>query len=467
MADDTIVAQATAPGEAAIAIVRLSGPGALEIAARHFRGKRSPQAAPSHRILFGHFHDDAGSAIDSVLLSVFRAPHSYTGEDMVEISSHGGAAVPAAILESLLRTGARPAGPGEFTERAFRNGKMDLAQAEAVATLVRARSDRAARAAGATMGGAVSRRIDNMDGELVSLLAEVEARIDFPSDVGERLDGPALARRAGAIGAAVDSWLTGLPSAKRRDAGLSVVLAGPPNVGKSSLMNALVGYDRAIVSETPGTTRDTVESSIWIDGLEMRLTDTAGLRPSDDPVERIGVARTAQALERTDLAVIVLDRSAPGTAMSTLGNEMGHAPVLVAWNKADLAGGSAGIRAFRPEHWSGTPLAAKRILAEVDTVAIEPGGAEPLRIALSDAIPLLLEDHGGDELPATSARQEPLLLEARAALLRAEKGLDADDSYDLIAVDLTDARRALGEVIGRGVDQSVTAAVFARFCIGK
>jgi tRNA modification GTPase len=468
VADDTIVAPATAPGEAAVAMVRLSGPGALRIAARHFSGKRSPEETPTHRILHGRFHDGSGAPIDTVLLSVFRAPQSYTGEDVVEIASHGGAAVPAAIFEALVRAGARPARPGEFTERAFRNGKLDLAQAEAVAALVRSRSDRAARAARATLGGAMSRRIERLDGALVELLAEVEARIDFPSEAGERLDGAALAGRCGGIASEIGGWLTGLPGARRGEAGVSVVLAGPPNVGKSSLLNALVGYERAIVSDTPGTTRDTVESSIWLDGVELRMVDTAGLRWSDDPIERLGAERASIALSRSDLAVVVLDRSAPGASVEALAGALGEsAPVLVAWNKADLARSRGAGGVPRPEGWSGTALAGTRVLAEVETVAIEPSGADPLRDALREALPSVLTGHAGDEIPTASARQEALLTEAHAALVRAEAALRADDSYDLIALDLTDARRALGEIVGRGVDQDVVAAIFARFCIGK
>jgi tRNA modification GTPase len=495
VADDTIVAPATAPGEAAVALVRLSGPGALGIAARHFSGKRSPEETPTHRILHGLFLDGAGAPIDTVLLSVFRAPHSYTGENVVEISSHGGSAVPAAIFETLVRAGARPARPGEFTERSFRNGKLDLAQAEAVAALVRARSDRAARAARDALGGALSRRIERLDRSLIELLAEVEARIDFPAETGEPLDGAALAGRCAEIASEIGGWLEGLPGARRREAGVSVVLAGPPNVGKSSLLNALVGYDRAIVSDTPGTTRDTVESSIWLDGVELRMVDTAGLRSSLDPIERLGTERAALALSRSDLAVVVLDRSAPQASVDALAAADGGAggtlteaaPVVVAWNKADLArpgaarpGESGAGRlgefgagrpgefvAARAAGWDGTALAGTRILAEVETVAIEPMGADPLRAALREALPSVLAGHAGAEVPTTSARQEALLAEAHAALRRAEAALRADDSYDLVALDLTDARRALGEIVGRGVDQEVVAAIFSRFCIGK
>ena len=465
MADDTIVAPATAPGESAVAIARLSGPAALALASRHFRGKRSPEKTPSHRILFGEFVAGDGTPVDNVLLSVFRAPRSYTGEDVVEISSHGGGAIPRAILEALIASGARPARPGEFTERAFRNGKLDLAQAEAVAALVRARSERAARAAGAALGGELSRRVGALDDALVSLLAEVEARIDFPSDVGERIDGAALGRACRVVAEQVSAWLDRIPSARRREEGVRVALIGRPNVGKSSLLNALVGYDRAIVSEVAGTTRDTVEGSIWIDGVELRLLDTAGMRGAEDSIERIGVERAERALAQADLAVLVLDSTRASDEAVWAEGVVAGRPAVVAWNKADLAaredGGGGGGAAVA------VATRVRGVLAEVRTVAIRPGGADSLVGALRAALPRILGDAAGDELPTTSARQEGLLAEALAALRRAETSLEADLSYDLIAVDLTDARRALGEMVGRGVGRDVVAEIFARFCIGK
>ncbi|HMI31138.1 MAG TPA: tRNA uridine-5-carboxymethylaminomethyl(34) synthesis GTPase MnmE [Candidatus Limnocylindrales bacterium] len=472
MENDTIVAPATAPGESAIAVVRMSGPRAMAIAAERFRG-RSPERSGSHRILFGTFLDDTGLPIDTVLLSVFRAPHSYTGEDSVEVSSHGGSVIPGAILESLVAAGARAARPGEFTERAYKNGKLDLAQAESVAALVRARSDRAARAAEATLGGMLSRRIEELDRDLVPLLAEVEARIDFPNDVDESVDGGSLAEQCARIAAPLRAWLERLPDARRREQGIRVALVGRPNVGKSSLLNALVGYERAIVSDVPGTTRDTVEESIWLDGVEIRLCDAAGVREPSDRLERLGLERAGEAARRADLAILVLDRSDPRddedqAALSLIGDR----PVLIVWNKLDLAveqdevsRGAGGAVALTAKAALRVPRA--QLLAEVSTVAIRPGGAEPLRDALSASLRRLSGDVAGDELPATSTRQEGLLRQTVEALERAETALRKEASYDLIAVDLTDARRALGEIVGRGVDQDVVAAIFSQFCIGK
>jgi tRNA modification GTPase len=469
---DTIVAPATAPGESAVAITRLSGPRALAIAAARFAGRASPLDSASHRILFGSFLSRDGSPLDTILLSVFRAPHSYTGEDVVEISSHGGGVIPGAILDELVLAGARPARPGEFTERAFRNGKLDLAQAESVAALIRARSERSARAAREGLGGTLSRRVAALDRELVSLVAEVESRIDFPADVAEPLDGAVLAERCAAVGASLREWTARMRGTRSIQEGVRAALLGRPNVGKSSLLNALLGYERAIVAETPGTTRDTVEESILLDGIEVRLTDTAGARRAADPVERLGVERSRAAAGACDLAVLVLDRSGPVCEADREAAAMAaERPVIVAWNKSDLYArighGRDGEHGGNGSSVAGLVTGAARIVAEVDTVAIRPGGAEPLRSAIRDALPLVLGTHPGDEIAATSARQEELLAGALASITRAEDGLRADESYDLVASDLADARRLLGEVVGRGVDDEVVAAIFSRFCIGK
>jgi tRNA modification GTPase len=276
--------------------------------------------------------------------------------------------------------------------------------------------------------------------------------------VDEAWNGSALAGRCASIAAPLRDWLTHLPAARRREQGVRVALVGRPNVGKSSLLNALVGFDRAIVSEVPGTTRDTVEESIWLDGVEIRLCDAAGVREPTDRLERLGLARTSDAARRADLAVLVLDRASGHEDEDRAALAMiGERPVVVAWNKADLAGDGS-----MPSKVPGAQL-----LAEVSTIAVRPGGAEPLRDALRSSLPRLSGAVPGDELPTTSARQEALLEQAVEALDRAETGLREDAPYDLIAVDLTDARRALGEIVGRGVDQDVIASIFAQFCIGK
>jgi tRNA modification GTPase len=272
------------------------------------------------------------------------------------------------------------------------------------------------------------------------------------------MDGPALADRCAGVAASLRAWLEAAPRGRLLREGVRAALVGRPNVGKSSLLNALVGYDRAIVAEMPGTTRDTVEESIWLDGVEVRLTDTAGIRGGVGVVERLGVERASRAAAECDVAVLVLDRSrAVGEADREAAAMVASRPVVVTWNKADLGGGA------RPA----APVGGSAVLAEIETVAVTPGGVEPLRGALRSALPRVLAGGAGAEIATTSARQEGLLAEALEAVERARGGLLEDRSYDLVAIDLADARRALGEIVGRGVDQEVVAAIFSRFCIGK
>jgi tRNA modification GTPase len=306
---DTIAAISTPFGEGAIAVLRLSGPGAVAIADASFRGKISPSAAPARVQHFGAIHDGVAK-LDDVLLTVFREPHSYTGEDIVEIACHGGVLVARRILELLLRQGARSALPGEFTQRAFLNGKMDLTQAEAVMDLISAQTDLALRAASEQLEGRLGERIRDLREALLGTLAHIEAYIDFPDEDIDPDTGAALQARLEAARADIDALLATADRGRILREGVRVVIYGEPNVGKSSLLNLLLGTERAIVSTRPGTTRDVIEETINLHGLPVRLVDTAGVRESEDEIERAGIERTRRAVERADLILHVVDASA-------------------------------------------------------------------------------------------------------------------------------------------------------------
>lgn len=450
-ATDTIAAVATATGEGAIAIVRISGPAAVEIGGRLFRASGPLRDLPSHRMILGRVMDGS-SAVDRALAVVMRAPRSFTGEDVVEIHTHGGRIVARSTLEAALRAGARPAEPGEFTRRAFLNGKIDLTQAEAVADLVRARTDRAARLACRQMEGALGRRIREAQDALLGMIAEVEAGIDFPEDdvPGEdRTRWDTIARR-------IDADLARISATARegrflRD-GARVAIAGRPNVGKSSLLNALAGLERAIVSEHPGTTRDAVEIEVEIEGIPVRLMDTAGLRESADAVERLGVRAALGAIRSADLVLLVRDASSEeiddGTA-EMAGIEGSLLPVL---NKIDL----------RP---------ARRRVANGATEALPVSaktgeGLDRLASAIAKA---LYDREAGTEEDATilvTARHQKAIETALAALQRGRIAL-TDTALDKTAADWRLAWDELGAITGEAATEQILDEIFGRFCIGK
>src|SRR5436309_2441047 len=311
---DTIAAISTPPGEGAIALVRVSGANSIQIADKIFRGKEKPSRFASHVQHLGEIFSAEDQLIDQVVLSVHRAPASYTGEDLVEISCHGGMLVCAKVLEACFRAGARSARPGEFSERAFLNGKMDLTQAEAVMDLIRAQSDLALRSANEQLEGRLGSKIRAIRAELIEMLAHVEAAIDFPEEDIAPDEGGKLRARLDSIRQAMRDLLATAEQGRILREGVRAVIYGPTNAGKSSLLNRLLGYDRAIVSEIPGTTRDTIEEVIRLRGIPLRLIDTAGLRHSADEVECAGITRTGRALETADLLLHILDRNAPKPA---------------------------------------------------------------------------------------------------------------------------------------------------------
>src|SRR5580692_11562496 len=308
--DDTIAAISTAVGEGAIAVLRISGREAIKVVSRIFRGSISPEKMQARRSYFGEVYDATGT-VDQILLTLFRGPHSYTGEDLVEISCHGGILVTRKILSLLLDAGARSAEPGEFTQRAFLNGKMDLTQAEAVMDLIRAQTELALRAANEQLAGRLGSELAEIRELLLTTLAHVEAYIDFPDEQIDPDTGKALRDRILALENRLDRLLATADQGRVLRHGLRTVIYGAPNVGKSSLLNLLLGYDRAIVSDVPGTTRDTIEEVINIRGIPVRLIDTAGARESSDFVESEGIRRTQQQVEQADLVIQVVDGSRP------------------------------------------------------------------------------------------------------------------------------------------------------------
>jgi tRNA modification GTPase len=442
---DTIAAISTPPGEGAIALIRISGEEAVAIADQIFRGAEKPSAFSSHVQRFGEVVD-GDRATDQVMLSVHRAPASYTGEDLVEISCHGGILVSAQVLEACLKAGARAARAGEFTERAFLNGKMDLTQAEAVMDLIRARTDLALRSAREQLEGRLGEKIMEIRTGLVELLAHLEAAIDFPEEGISPDEGTEARLRLEAISAQLNALLATADQGRILREGLRAVIYGPTNAGKSSLLNRLLGYERAIVSEQPGTTRDTIEEVISLRGVPIRLLDTAGLRESGDAVEQQGMARTEKSLAGADLVLHVLDRSAPKPAdFSSNFTEGAH---IVLLNKSDL-----------PEHPDWRSADALRIccLSEDGLRGLE----EAILAKMSEK---MLRPESG---VAINTRHRDCL---RRALSSCELGLatmGASFSPEYAALDLRAALGAIDDITGAGNAEEIRDAIFARFCIGK
>ncbi|MHB1318522.1 MAG: tRNA uridine-5-carboxymethylaminomethyl(34) synthesis GTPase MnmE [Anaerolineae bacterium] len=450
--DDTIAAIATPLGMGGIGIVRLSGPEALAIARRVFRvhGRAVPVHPASHRLYHGHVVEpDSGRVVDEALLSYMRAPHSYTGEDVVEISVHGGAQPVRETLAVCLAQGARQAREGEFTLRAFLNGRLDLSQAEAVLDVIESRTRRALQVAETQLAGGLSREIRDLRARLLVLLAGIEATIDFPEDVEPTDIEPELR----AVHERLD-WL--LAEAERGIVyrqGVRTAIVGRPNVGKSSLLNALLRTERAIVTPVPGTTRDTLEEVLNLQGVPLLLVDTAGLADTTDPVERIGVERTRRALAQADLAIVVYDGSVPPDEEDRNVAELAAGTrSVVVLNKVDL-GSAEGYDALIPE------------AVRVAVSALTGAGLDLLESALLEAT-LGGADTGGDPL-ASNPRHRDLLRRAAASLDDLSSALGRGESLDLLTIDLSEALAALGEITGEQASEELLHTIFSRFCIGK
>ena len=445
--NDTIAAISTPIGEGAIAVIRLSGPRAVIMADCIFRGKSHPSAFSPRTQHFGAICD-GNAKLDDVLLTVFRAPHSYTGEDLVEIACHGGVLVTRRILELLLARGARSAEPGEFTQRAFLHGKMDLTQAEAVMDLIRAQTDLALRAAGEQLEGRLGECIDYLRIAIIELLANVEAYIDFPDEDIRPETGHRLISKVDTVAAQTQALLDTATHGRVLREGLRTVIYGAPNVGKSSLLNLLLGYERAIVSKRPGTTRDVIEEVVNLRGYPVRLIDTAGIRDSDDEIERAGMERTRRQVELADLVLHVVDASAP--------RDRGGAP-LEAWedksllvlNKTDLG-----------EHESWRSMEGARISC------VKNDGIEGLDDAIVDRITGGQAAHRHWAV-AINARHQACLQIVHQHVSAAREGLVDGRPPEFVAEDLRGALSAVGEIVGRVDSEEILGKIFSTFCIGK
>jgi tRNA modification GTPase len=447
---DTIAAIATPPGRGAIAIVRCSGPDARDVVARVFRSRRPLRDRVA---TYGEVLAVDGAVLDRGLALAMNAPRTVTGEDVVELHVHGSPFVAAETLRALVHAGARPAGPGEFTRRAFLNGKLDLSAAEAVADVIEAESRASAHAAQANLAGALRAAIDAVRGDLSAVLEELGGAIDYPDEVPEPDRAATTARLA-----AIDDRLAELVHAWERGRfvreGLALAIVGPPNAGKSSLLNALVGEERAIVAPVAGTTRDVIEERVFVGGVPVRVLDTAGLRSTGDAIERIGVDRARRALADAAVALIVIDGSRPldADARAVLFETRTRARIVF-FNKSDEGRSGYDMR-DEAEH-----DALHGSVYDHATIA-----------ALGDAIERI--GWQGDRTDVTrphlaSARHADAVARARESLADARETLNAGDALDLIAPALLAASASLGEITGAVATEAMLDGIFARFCIGK
>jgi len=509
--DDTICALATPPGTGGIGVIRLSGPHAFAVAdAVTKRPKDTPcRDYPGHTLHRARVIAAEGEAIDDVLLAVFRSPRSYTGEDVVEISGHGGPVPLRRILSRLLECGARLADPGEFTQRAFLNGKMDLAQAEAVGDAIAAQTDEAHRLARRQGEGRLSAAVAGVRNRLLGVLARIEASIDFPEDVGE-LDTQLCVSELREADRGIAALLATADRGILYREGLKLVLAGRPNVGKSSLLNALLRTARAIVTPIPGTTRDVIEETLNLRGIPLRAMDTAGLRDTEDAVEQIGVARTRESLVAADFVLLVLDATVGETPEdAALRASLEGRPHLLVWNKWDLVGGPPAPAPARrppprlvPRHPSPIGMGEGPVTQASDSGQARPpavtgpspgsaGEGCPMRAGWGPpgAIPVsaatgwnigALEDAIADAvlggLPAptethaavvTHARHRRALEAARVRLADAQATLEAGLPADFLSIDVRSALSALGEITGETATEDIIHEIFSLFCIGK
>ena len=455
--DDTISAIATALGVGSIGVIRLSGPDSLAIADRIFAGREKPGKDNARKLLYGHILDRKGQPIDEVLAVYMPGPHSYTGEDVCEIQCHGGRQALQEILSLTYQAGARPAEPGEFTKRAFLNGRLDLAEAESVMDIINAKSRQALAAANRGHEGGLSRKVRELRKKLRDLVVQLEAAIDYPEEDIEEVTYDRAAEVLAEGQAAVARLVRQGSAGRILREGLRTAIVGRPNVGKSSLLNSLLQADRAIVSNIPGTTRDIIEEQMTIGGIPLVLTDTAGLRDTEDLVEKIGVERSRAALEDAQLALVVLDGSQPLSGEDReLLRSLKDRKKLILVNKSDL-----------PQMLDTEGLQREYGSSDVIVLSVKTGeGMEQVEQWLREFV----YGEGSDSESSSmtqNARQQDLLEKALRSLEDALEGARQHLPYDCLTIDLTQTLHDLGEITGEDVPDEIIDEIFAQFCVGK
>lgn len=448
--EDTIVAISTPPGRGGIGIVRLSGAEARAIAEPMLRLK-NPLAAGQAR--FAEVIDvKSGEVLDEAVVTFFEGPHSYTSEDVVEIAAHGSPVLLDYLLRQGIARGARLAEPGEFTERAFLSGRLDLTQAEAVHDLIESTTLHQARVAAQQLGGSLSRRVAPIKEELVSLIAALEAGIDFAEDDIDLLPDEQITARIGAIAAPLQALAGTFAYGRIVRDGLTLAIVGRPNAGKSSIFNRLVERDRAIVTATPGTTRDLVTERVSLEGIPVELVDTAGLRDATDEAESIGIAKSREAMAEADIILLVLDATAPLHAEDeTTLSEHGARPLLIAINKCDLSDGASRIGGLAH--------------AAIKTSALTGEGIGELRKAM---LALMTTSASASETAlVTNVRQQQAVNNALAALAQARQAVALETPHEMVLLDLYESLRALDLLTGATATDDILNLIFSKFCIGK
>ncbi|RFB10598.1 tRNA uridine-5-carboxymethylaminomethyl(34) synthesis GTPase MnmE [Bacillus sp. HNG] len=455
---DTIAAISTPMGEGAIAIVRLSGDEAVDIANRVFKGKNLKEV-DSHTIHYGHIVDpDTNQVVEEVMLTMMRGPRTFTREDVIEINCHGGLVSVNRVLQLVLTNGARLAEPGEFTKRAFLNGRIDLSQAEAVMDLIRAKTDRAMNVAIGQMEGKLSTLINRLRQELLETLAHIEVNIDYPEyDDVEEMTHRVLLEKASKVRVEIIKLLETSNQGKILREGLSTVIIGRPNVGKSSLLNSLVHENKAIVTDIPGTTRDVIEEYVNVRGVPLRLVDTAGIRETEDIVERIGVERSREVLKKADLILLVLNYGDEFTEEDErLFEAVSGMDTIVIINKTDL-----------PQKIN---MERVRELAKdnpmVTTSLLEEKGVDALEEAISSLF-FTGNVEANDLTYVSNSRHIALLTQAKKSIEDAISGVESDLPIDMVQIDLTRTWELLGEIVGDAVHESLINQLFSQFCLGK